>query len=262
VNERRRDIEVECLMIEFGSVHRLFTWKREVTYVVTLNVSKCSLSRDSSETILIGPVTSFIHVCVVAEAIWIESLVHCPTGLDEVQALGKSRHRRSICGIVEDLEAVSVISSHDRVKGDLGLGVDTGVDEAERLDSQRCPAQITSADTIVLLIEIVGKGGYPMPSVRLSPDAELLFVTSVTRETMYFVSSDWEEAQRQISLFQPDLHKVPHRWCSSKSVVRCRALVSGRKDTSQRSVILGHLSRQDCEGGQSFIDGSVDQGVV
>jgi hypothetical protein len=112
-------------------------------------------------------------------------LVHCPTGLDKIQALRKCRHGRSVCGIVEHLEAVSVVGCHDRIERYLDFGINTGVDQAKRLDSQWCSTKITRVDKVILLVEVVGKGGYPMSSVRLAPDAELLFVARIARETMH-----------------------------------------------------------------------------
>jgi hypothetical protein len=112
-------------------------------------------------------------------------LVHCSTSLDEVQTLRKCRHGRSVCGIVEDLETVSVVGCHDRIEWYLGFSIDTSVDQAKRLDSQWCSTEITRVDTVILFVEVVGKGGYPMSSVRLAPDAELLFVARIARETMH-----------------------------------------------------------------------------
>jgi hypothetical protein len=112
-------------------------------------------------------------------------LVYCSASLDKVQALRKRRHGRSICGIVEDLETVSVVGCHDRIERYLGFGIDTSIDQAERLNSQWCSTEITRVDTVILLVEVVGKGGHPMSSVRLAPDAELLFVARIARETMH-----------------------------------------------------------------------------
>jgi len=102
--------------------------RRAYTYIVTLDVAQCSLSSNRVETILISLIACLIHICVIAKPVRIESLINSPTGLDEVQTLRKSCHGGSICRIVEDLEAIGIIGSHDRVEWNLDLGVNASVD--------------------------------------------------------------------------------------------------------------------------------------
>jgi len=110
--------------------------RRAYTYIVILDVAQCSLLSNRVETILISLITSLIHICVIAKPIRIESLTDSSTGLDEVQALGKSCHGGSICRVVEDLEAIGIIGSHDRVEWNLSLGVNASVDQAKGFDGQ------------------------------------------------------------------------------------------------------------------------------
>ena len=77
-----------------------------------------------------------IYIGVIAKPIRIESLIDSPTSLDEIQALRKSCHGGSICRVVEDLEAIGVVGSHDRVEWNLSLGVNASVDQAKRFDGQ------------------------------------------------------------------------------------------------------------------------------
>lgn len=153
---------------------------------MSVDTSQLSLSCNRVKAVQIRLSTGIVDSSIVAPAFRIKTRGKASAGFGHVQALWYSRHRIGVGGVVEDLDPVSVVCCHDRIEGDLSLCIDTSIDQAERFNGERCRVESARVDTVVLLVEVIGKGRNPVTAIRLSPDAELLFVTCISREAVSF----------------------------------------------------------------------------
>ena len=143
----------------------MFFLTSKSTYIIVNQTSCTVLPSNTRKAVVVSCQTSLINTGVVTPASRVESIRHLSASPAQVQALWDSSNSGSISRVVEQLDAVSVVSCHDRILGHLSLSINACVDQTKCIDVQGLADRFAGADALILSVEVVGKGGSVVPSV-------------------------------------------------------------------------------------------------